>query len=315
MTALYIALGILAFLVILTFITAFICYRICFYSPKRKEYGPDEYEIPDGRIYEPYRDQMIQWMKETRETDHEDISIKSHDGLTLRGKYYHLSDGLITELMFHGYRGRAERDLCGGMQRCFALKRNVLMIDQRASGSSDGSTITFGIKERYDVLSWVNYAIERFGPDVRIMLTGISMGAATVMMAGGLELPSNVIGILADCGYTSPKDIIKKVIRDMKLPANLLYPFVKLGAKVFGHFDLDEASAIDAMKKCRVPVIFIHGEDDAFVPCDMSRACYEACTTPKMILTVPGAGHGLAFIIGNDEYMVSLKKFEQEHFV
>ena len=238
-----------------------------------------------------------------------EISITSFDGLTLYGRYYECTPGAPIELMFHGYRGSAERDLCGGVQRCFALGRNALIVDQRTSGKSGGKVISFGINESRDCHSWVNFMISHFGPEVQIILTGISMGAATVMIAAGQPLPKNVIGALADCGYTSAKAIIKKVMRQIHLPADLLYPVVKLSAKLYGRFDLEEFSPIDSMKHCTVPIIFAHGEADDFVPCDMSRENYEACTAPKAILTVPGAGHGLSYPVDEDAYLNALRNF------
>ena len=139
------------------------------------------------------------------------------------------------------------------------------------------------------------------------------MGASTVMMASAMELPPNVISALADCGYTSAKDIIKKVIHEMKLPANLLYPFVKLGAKLYGHFDLEETSPLEAMKNCRIPIIFIHGETDDFVPCDMSRANYDACIAPKRLFTVADAGHGMSYLLDNAGYFKALKEFSEQY--
>ena len=212
------------------------------------------------------------------------------------------------ELMFHGYRGSAERDLCGGVQRCRALGRSALIVNQRTSGKSEGTVISFGVNESRDCLSWLEYIVNRW-PDKKIILTGISMGASTVMMAAGNELPENVVYVLADCGYSSAKAIIIKCMRQMKLPDKVLYPFVKLGAKIFGHFDLEETSPIEAMKKCKVPVVFIHGEDDDFVPCEMSKDNYEACTSFKAILTVPGAGHGLSYVVAPEEYLKLLADF------
>lgn len=312
MKLLFIALGIVLFILVFALIASFICFYMAFYAPRRKPANPEEYSIPEGDIYEPFREQMIAWIKETRTLPHEDFSITSFDGLKLCGKYYEYEPGAPIELMFHGYRGNAERDLGGGVQRCFTLKRNVLLVDQRTSGNSEGHVISFGINESRDCLSWIDFLIEHFGKDVKIILTGISMGASTVMTAAGKPLPDNVICILADCGYSSAKDIIKKCIRDMHLPAELLYPFVKLGARLFGHFDLEETSPIEAMKKCTKPIIFIHGEGDDFVPCEMSRQCYEACVSPKVILTVPDAGHGLGYLVGRDSYFETLIKFSNE---
>lgn len=306
---LWILLGAAAVIGAAVLLTAYICFRMAFYVPKRKAADKEEFPIPRGRIYEPHRETMVAWMKEVRSLPHEDVSIVSFDGLTLRGKYYEYAPGAPIELMMHGYRGSSERDLCGGVQRCFALGRSALIIDQRGCGSSDGNVITFGINEYRDCLSWLDFMLARFGPDVKIILTGISMGASTVLMAAGTELPENVIGVLADCGYTSARDIIKTVIRKMKLPENILYPFVKLGAKIFGHFDLEETSSIAAVAQCRVPVIFFHGENDNFVPCWMSRANFDACTAPKKLVTVPGAGHGLSYLIDSDGYLKALGEF------
>lgn len=310
MPALYIFLGIVGGLTVVTLAAALVCYFMTFYSPKRKKLDPDEYDIPEGEIYEVYRDAMVNWQKATRQMSHEDIEIKSRDGLTLRGKYYEFSPDAPLEIMFHGYKGNAERDLSGGVDRCFRLGRSVIIVSQRAHGDSDGHTISFGIKECLDCLEWVKYANSRFGNKIKIILTGISMGASTVLMAGGEELPDNVVCILADCGYSSPKEIIKKVVHDMHLPVSVVYPFIRLGGLIYGRFDLESNSPIEAMKRCKVPVIFVHGEGDDFVPCDMSREMYEVCQAPKAIYTVPGAGHGLAFPADIDGYIKEVKAFE-----
>lgn len=298
-----IAVTAVAFTVLLT---SYICFRITFYAKRPKEEVTDEMRIPPGPIYEPHREAMLNWMKETRKIPHEEVSITSFDGLTLRGKYYEYEKGAAIELMFPGYRGEAERDLCGGVQRCFSLKRSALVVDQRACGASEGNVITFGINEHRDCLAWVDFMISHFGKDVKIILTGISMGAATVLIASGEKLPENVIGVIADCGFTSAKDIIKKVIRDMKLPPELAYPFVKLGARIFGGFDLEEKSPVEAVKNCTVPVFFAHGDNDAYVPFYMSEENYKACPAKKKFLRIEGAGHGLGYLIAPNDYISTL---------
>lgn len=290
-------------------IVAYICYRMAFYVPDRSPEACEELQFPEGEIYDVFRDSMEKWAKETRAMPHEDMTVTAFDGLELWGKYYEYAPGAPIELMFHGYRGSAERDLSGGVQRCFKLGRSAVIVDQRCSGRSGGNVITFGINEHRDCLTWVEHLCGRFGPDVRIILTGISMGAATVVMAAGKPLPKNVVGVLADCGYSSPKEIIKKVIRQMGLPAELAYPFVKLGARLYGHFDLEETSPEEALKKCKVPVIFFHGENDDYVPCEMSRINYDACTSRKKLVTIPGAGHGLSYPIAPEQYLQELEDF------
>ena len=300
---------ILAGLLLIILAISYICFVITFRVPKNDPVKNEEYPIPVGKIYEPWRDAMVAWMVETRALPHTDVSIRSFDGLTLRGKYYEFAPGAPIELMMHGYRGSSERDLCGGVQRCFALGHSALVVDQRGCGASEGSVITFGIRESRDCLSWVDFLIRTYGKDIRIILTGISMGASTVLIAGGQPLPENVIGILADCGYTSARDIIKEVIRVLKLPPALAYPFVRLGAWLFGRFNLEEDSAVDAVKRCRVPVLFFHGEDDDFVPCRMSRENYDACASQKKLVTIPGAGHGLSFLVDPQRYLMEMSAF------
>ena len=306
MKAFVIVLVVLAAIVLLV---AYVCYRMAFYATRKKTLPDDVIDVPGGKVYEPFRAQFEMWGREVRAMPHENFSITSFDGLKLCAKFYEFAPGAPIELMFHGYRGNAERDLSGGVQRCFSLGRSAFIVDQRCSGNSEGNVITFGIKEHRDCLSWVEFMVEHFGPEVKILLCGISMGASTVLMAAGNPLPENVIGVLADCGFSTAKDIIKKVIRQMGLPADLAYPFVKLGARIYGHFDLEETSALEAVTRCNVPVIFFHGEDDDFVPCEMSRINYDACAARKMLVTVPGADHGLSYPMAPETYLTSLREF------
>ena len=306
MLFLYILLGAVALFFLISFVCFFITF--CAFPENTKE----EFPIPRGKIYEPYRDVMVQWMKETRALNPKEVSIKSFDGLTLYGKYYEYSKDAPIELMFHGYRGNGERDLCGGVQRCFKLGRSCLIVDQRAAGKSGGKVITFGVKESRDCLKWIDYIIENINSDAKIIITGISMGAATVAIAAGEKLPKNVIAALADCGYTSAKDIIKKVMTDLKLPPKIFYPFVKFGARIYGGFDLEQYSPIEAMKKCTIPIIFIHGTTDAFVPYEMSVENFNACTHKiKKLVTIENAGHGLAYLKDTDAYFKGIFEFDE----
>ena len=304
-----IILWILLSLAALCLIISYICFRMAFFVPEKIIIGPDDYPIPDGEIYEPYREQMVAWMKEIRALPYRELTTVSHDGLTLYGKYYEFSPDAPLEIMFHGYRGSAERDLCGGVQRAFSLGHSALIVDQRAAGHSGGNVISFGANESKDCLRWVTKVNEVFGTDTKIILTGISMGASTVLMAAGNELPENVVAVLADCGYTSAEEIIKVVIRQMHLPPNLAYPFVMLGARLFGRFDLRQANATAALANCKVPVIFAHGDADDFVPCHMSKANYDSFAGTKALVIIPGAGHGLCYLADPEGYLAQLKAF------
>lgn len=306
MTTVYLILCIL-FLLLIT--VSFGLFLFVFYVPPRKERDLGKLDLPPGKIYEPFHDKMRYWSQVCRNTPHEEFMIHSHDGLDLFGKYYEFAPGAPIELMFHGYRGSAERDLSGGMARCFKLGHSALIVDQRCSGKSGGNVITFGIREHLDCLAWVDFAVQHFGSDVKLILTGISMGASTVLMAAGKPLPDNVIGVLADCGFHSAKDVIIHVAKSMYLPARFLYPFVKFGARIFGHFDLEAYTALEAVKNVQVPVLFFHGETDDYVPSYMSQINYDACASRKKIIFIPGAGHGLSYPVAPEGYIDEMKKF------
>lgn len=298
---------------LLVFIAAYICFRIVFYAKPRTEEQLSHIRLPRGEEYAPFREEMRGWIEEARKLPYEKMEIRSHDGLTLRGRYYERTPGAPIEIQFHGYRSNSDRDLGGAIYRAFAVGRNALVVDQRGCGRSDGNVITFGVLEHRDCLLWVYAAIRRFGEDVSLHLTGISMGAATVLMAAGEPLPANVKSVLADCPYSSPRAIIQKVMRDMRIPVPLLYPFVRLGARVFGHFRLEETSPVEAVKRATLPIILYHGEGDTFVPCDMSREIYSACRSEKKkLITVPKAPHGMAYSQDKEQYLQTLKDFIEE---
>lgn len=239
----------------------------------------------------------------------EPIYIFSNDKTKLFGRYYHIRDNAPLFIEFHGYKGAAFRDFAGGDMLFKTFGHNTLLVDQRAHGSSGGKSICFGIKERHDCLAWVKYATERFG-NIPIFLVGISMGGATVLMASNLELPSNVKGIIADCPYSSPKEIICKVCKkDLRLPPKLIYPFIKIGAIIFGGFNPNKSSAVESVKSTKIPILLIHGKGDTFVPCEMSEKIYQSCTGEKYICTVDGAEHGMAFLYDMSKYEHTIKNF------
>lgn len=304
----FILLIVIGSLLILGLLISYICFRIVFYQDRNKNKPTEEFELPPGDIYIEHKEIMFKWMKEARNIIYEKVQITSFDNLKLVGKYYECGKDNIIEIMFHGYRGKAERDLCGGIQRAFALNHNVLIVDQRTSGESEGNVISFGINERKDCLSWIDFINKKFNNPC-IILCGISMGAATVLMASNMNLPNNVIGILADCSYSSQKEIIMKCTKDLHLPPKLFYPFIKFGAKLFGHFNLEETSPIQAIKDSNIPIILFHGTTDDFVPCYMSEKLYAEKPENAKLVTIPNAGHGLCYLIDSELYIKSLKEF------
>jgi fermentation-respiration switch protein FrsA (DUF1100 family) len=301
------ALILLAVLLAAVLMGAFYAYRKAFYH-RNNRHKPDR-TYTNEEPYHAIREKLKSWTDALAAVPFEPVTIRSNDGKRLFGRYYHVADGAPLYIEFHGYKGTAFRDFSGGDPFARRQGSNTLLVDQRAHGDSEGHTITFGILERLDCLAWVKYAVDRFGKDQKILLSGISMGAATVLMASDLPLPPNVVGIIADSPYPSPKEILMKVCRvDMGLPARALYPLLCLGARLFGHFALEETSPIEAMRNCTLPIVFAHGEDDDFVPCEMSRQNFAACTAPKRLITVPGAGHGLAYPADPERYLTELNR-------
>lgn len=296
---------------IILVILLYAIYHKAFYSPNKHQ--NDIYNIPTGEQYDPYRQRMLDLIDDLNSRPFEEVQILSFDGLMLYGRYYHYQDGVPLDIAFHGYRGTAIRDMCGGIWLSYAAKHNILLVDQRAHGKSEGHTITFGIKERKDCLAWVDYAKERFGDNVQILLYGVSMGAATVLMASSEISEKNVRGIIADCPYSSPKEIIKKVCRDMKYPPKLVYPFILLSAWVFGRFKLTEITAEEAVKTSSVPILILHGEDDRFVPEEMSKNIADARVGIERH-TFPEAAHGISGIVESERYNEIVLDFVERSF-
>ena len=264
----------------------------------------------EGKQYERYLPQLRSNVDDVLGTKWEDVHITSRDGVKLYGRYFHHRDGAPLTILFHGYRSNAIRDVNGAHRVCRRNDLNVLTVDQRAHGKSGGKTITFGIKERYDCIDWANYAIERFGKDTRITIMGVSMGAATVLMAAGTEgLPENVRGVAADCSYSDIREVIALVIKRMKLPHAPAWHLVKAGARIFGRFDLEEVITLDLVKKIKIPVMMIHGEKDSIIPVRMSQEMYDACTSEKKLILVPEADHGMSYFVDNETYEKAMTEF------
>lgn len=278
------------------------------------------YEDPLAGPYEYGKDEQVLACKENldraiaafEKEPYEAVSITSHDGLKLAARYYHVADNGPLEIHCHGYKGNAVRDFCGAWQIARESGHNVLLIDQRCHGNSEGHTITFGIREQRDVVDWIRYANDRFGP-VPVLLCGVSMGAATVLMVSGRkDLPENVKGVVADCPYDAPSNIIRKVLgQDMGMPVKLVYPLIRLGGKVYGRFDLDADSPAEAVKRANVPILVIHGDDDRFVPYAMGRNIHSCAPEKIRFHTVPGAGHALNYVTDPAGYNRVVKEFTE----
>lgn len=239
----------------------------------------------------------------------ETVSVTSYDGLKLVGRYLPCENARGTLLLFHGWRSLPEIDFGCALPFYKSLRLNLLLVYERAHGASDGRFITFGVRERRDVHTWAEWHNRRFGADTPLLLGGLSMGATTVLMSCGEPFPPNVRGIIADCGFTSPYEIMAKIARENHIP-RLILPFVSLQTRLFAGFGLKEYSTLTALKHCRLPLLLIHGEGDAFVPCDMSKTAYAASAAEdKTLLTVPNAGHGQSYLLEGERYRETVTRF------
>lgn len=302
MIALIILLGLVlvfAVIVLYFFIVAFV---------KLNGGNMDDVNDPCNKVLGKYKGIIAEGINHIRNTPHKWVETMSFDGLKLMGRYYD-NNSTKTIIIFHGYRSSASRDFSCALQMYSSFGLNVLMVDQRSHGRSEGKLITFGVKESYDVLSWVDFVNEKYAPE-KIALGGMSMGATTVLLSAEKGLPQNVKAIIADCGFTSPVDIIKLVgKKNFGVNASFFIPFLDFCCRIFGRFSIKNVTTVESLKKCSLPVLMIHGSDDGFVPCEMSRQAIKSCNQKSRLLEVPGADHGFSFLVDKPKVLSEIKEF------
>ena len=244
----------------------------------------------------------------------EELEVQSEDGFLLHGLLLPHVDPRATVLLFSGWRSSWEMDFTCILPFLHAQRLQCILVDERAQGDSEGRYITFGIRERLDVPVWVDYAARRFGKDHPLLLQGLSMGATVVLMASAVRFDANVRGIVADCGFTSPYEIIAKVFRDRThLPPHFAVWLLDKYARLFADFALEEYSTVTALRKTGYPILFLHGTKDGFVPCDMTRRNYDACRGEKTMLLVEGATHGMSYLVARARVEAAYLAFLDKH--
>lgn len=269
---------------------------------REKEEDRDQLDLISRRRLE-LMDELEQWQGET-------VEITSRDGLKLKGHWFEAEKARRIVIMVHGWRSTWSRDF-GMCAKWFREQGcSLLLVEQRSHGNSEGKYIGFGVLERYDCLKWLDFTRARWGEQLPIYLYGISMGCATVLMASGFGLPACVKGIIADCGFTSPADIFRHIVRH-KAHSDLLMVNWMAGkiSRLRGGYRLDEYSTLDAMKVNKTPVLFIHGSADRFVPLDMTMRNYHACRAEKNLLIVDGAPHARSFLVAPGQYQKAVEAF------
>lgn len=261
-------------------------------NPNYVDWPPEKW--PKTSDWFVHRDRLLDWVGYARALPQEKLEMKTFDGLKLRAIYYPVEGSKTCVMMFHGYHGRAESDFAPMYRFYHELGFNILAVDQRAQNTSRGVLITYGIKESKDLNCWCSFINERY-PGQKLILAGVSMGSGTVLMAPRLDLPDNVSAIVADCGFDSAWRIIKHVMNHVIpwLPDRTMN-HVDRYCKVLGGFSMKDVDVEEVLAKTGIPVLFIHGDADTFVPTEMSVHAYEACASKKRLYLVPGAPHACA---------------------
>lgn len=260
-----------------------------------------------------FLDALDKYGKRLEEAETQTFAITSYDGEKMVAHWYPAKEPKRIIIAMHGWRSSWTKDF--GMIADFWHDNgcSVLYVEQRGQNASGGQYMGFGLSERYDCIEWIRFVNKKFGPEMPVYLAGISMGATAVLMASGMKLPYNIRGIISDSAFTSPYEQWRHVVKN-----NLRMGYFLRGRtarricrKKINMFS-DDYSTIDAMMSNRVPVLFIHGTDDSFVPLQMTLDNYEACSAPKRVFIVPGADHGMSYFEDKNGYEKAVKDFWAE---
>lgn len=273
-------------------------------TPKDIVFGtPEEAATTSGQVL----DSDISWL--LNHSNYTDEYITSSDNLKLHS--YQIKNETSSDkwvITVHGYTSEGI-NMSSYAKKYYDNGYNVLIPDLRAHGLSEGDYIGMGWDDRLDIISWINYILNE-EPNAEIILHGVSMGAATVLMTSGEEIPSNVKAIVADCGYTSVWDEFAYQLDDLfSLPEFPILNVSSIVAKIRAGYFLGEASSIDQVKKSKTPILYIHGDQDDFVPYYMMEELYNATSSEKEMLTIKGAEHAKASEVDPETYWTTVNNF------
>ena len=285
-----------------------VVYRVTFHAPNPTQ--NNDYSVVKTKKIAPIYEHILSLIDKLNRIPYEPVYISSHDGCRLRARLYDAQEpDAPIAICVHGWRGTPSRDFSGAAAMLIEAGWRVLLVEQRSQGRSEGHCMTFGAKERLDCQLWAQWTAEHFGSDCKIVLYGVSMGAATVLLASALDLPEQVRGIVADCPFSNGRDILVRVANQSGVPKSIAAHLAHLTCALWGWFDLDDTDVREAVKHTKVPVLLIHGEDDDFVPPEMSAEIMSYNPTIMERHTFPGASHGISFVIDPERYENLVKDF------
>ena len=290
--------SILLLLLIVIILLARMVYKKVFYSPITGQ--NNEFRDVKDLDYKGAKEKARALTEEMLKIPYEDLETKSYDKLKLHAYFYRSEGSDEYVIFFHGYRRTARRSFSGLTMDLLKVKKNVILVDQRAHGESEGHTTTFGKKEQYDVVTWVNYVKEHFGEDVKITISGVSMGATAVLFAA--DKIDERVKIIADSPYISIKDVVLSTIKKLKMKAFYAYPIMVISSLLFCHMTLDY-DAYKCVSKSKNKVLIIHGGADTIVPYQMSERVYLDNKDHVEYALFPEVGHGLPYLNETEKYV------------
>lgn len=259
--------------------------------------------------YAKYTEIIFESDKWLKDHNAQSVYISGYDGVKLHGLWIPVENPRGTVLFAHGYRSTMLVDFGMAFDYYHNQGLNILVPEQRAHGKSQGRFITFGVKESRDMQCWIDFHNERLGT-FPMILSGMSMGASTMMYLADKDLPDNIRGLIVDCGFSSPKEILSSVFRNVThLPAIPTLWATDFFARIFAGFSIYACDSKTILRNSRFPILMVHGTDDSFVPCKMTKQAHEVCTSPKELLLVEGAEHGLSFPVDRERYIAAISNF------
>ena len=266
------------------------------------------------KLMGPHFDEYVATKIETQEKfgqlPFEILNMKTDDGLNLVGRLYrNPKPSQKTAVLIHGYNSYGIREYCYTGFKYIEAGYNLFLPDNRGCGDSEGKYFTFGLKESEDVKKWLA-VINTIFPKGEIILQGSSLGGATVLMLSNQDLPKNVKAIVSDCSYSTMTEEFKYMAKNIVgLPAFPILQFVEMYFKRYTGCDFTSKTPMKSVKESKLPILFIHGEADRFIPKEQCQKLYDACTSEKELLYVPEAGHVGAYVQGKDKYFNTVFNF------
>ena len=250
------------------------------------------------KYFIPYRREIDEASARLGSLRFEPVSIEARDGTTLRGKYYRCGSDKLA-ILVHGYNASAMSNFCVSGLALYDRGYSLLMIDERAHGESGGRKTGFGLLERYDVLTWLDWA-EKNAAEKSFFIYGISMGSAALAFSADKLDEVRVKALCFDCGFVSPREQMRLIAKKHHIPGRIMIPFIRILAKIFIGEDIND-TVIGPLSRSKIPSVFMYGGCDRTIPMSDGREYFAASAAPKLMLIAPEAEHTMCFIAGGEE--------------